>query len=117
MMDTVLQRGRWFGHKMKEADLISIHLQDESKEIFRQIAEVDRYLRLQIKQALYNGFTPMEVLIELRNSPFLQPTAKKKRSFLTHKEMDSDSLAKGPLSRHHLRFQTFSIMRTLSMIC
>ena len=28
-MDTVLQRGRWFGHKMKEADLISIHLQDE----------------------------------------------------------------------------------------
>ena len=83
MMDTVLQRGRWFGHKMKEADLISIHLQDESKEIFRQIAEADRYLRLQIKQALYNGFTPMEVLIELRNSPFLQPTAKKKRSFLT----------------------------------
>ena len=85
MMDTVLQRGRWFGHKMKEADLISIHLQDESKEIFRQIAEADRYLRLQIKQALYNGFTPMEVLIELRNSPFLQPTARKTFLFDTRK--------------------------------
>ena len=82
-MDTVLQRGRWFGHKMMEADLISLYLQDESKEIFRQIAEADRYLRLQIKQALFNEFTPTEVLLELRNSPFLKPTSRIKRAFLT----------------------------------
>ena len=81
-MDTVLQRGRWFGHKMK-ADLIAIHLQDNAKEIFRQIAESDRYLRLQIKQALHNELKPLQVLLELRNSPHIKPTSRKKRSFLS----------------------------------
>lgn len=81
-MDTVLQRGRWFGHKMKEADLICIHLQDEPREVFRQIAEADQYLRRQIKLSLRNGLTPLQVLLELRNSPFFAPTSKAKSSFL-----------------------------------
>ena len=55
MGDTVLQRGRWFGHKMGIVDITAIHLQDEAREFFRQIAEADRYLRLQIKQALWEG--------------------------------------------------------------
>ena len=80
--DTVLQRGRWFGHKMPDIDLICIHLQDESREVFRQIAEADRYLRLQIKQALHNNFPPNRVMIELRNSPFVSPTSKSKSKFL-----------------------------------
>jgi hypothetical protein len=83
MMDTVLQRGRWFGHKMSQIDITAIHLQDEAREVFRQIAEADRYLRLQIKQSLHEGHSPLEVLVEMRNSPFVSPTSRAKRRYLT----------------------------------
>ena len=83
MMDTVLQRGRWFGHKMKEAELICLHMQEQPLEVFRQIAEADLYLRRQIKQALHDGLQPLQVLVELRNSPFISPTSKSKRKFLS----------------------------------
>lgn len=83
MMDTVLQRGRWFGHKMGQIDITAIHMQDEPREVFRQIAEADRYLRLQIKQALHEGHTPLEVLVELRNSPFISPTSGAKSKYLS----------------------------------
>jgi len=82
MGDTNMQMGRWFGHKMKERDLISIHMQDCSLEIFRQIAQADRYLRLQIKLSLEMDHSPLRVLLELRNSPFFRSTSRDKSAFL-----------------------------------
>ncbi|MDB2540184.1 Z1 domain-containing protein [Candidatus Poseidoniales archaeon] len=82
MGDTNLQMCRWFGHKQNHRDLICIHLQDISRNIFRQIAEADRYLRLQIKTSLHYNHTPMQVLVELRNSPFFRSTSKAKSNFL-----------------------------------
>jgi hypothetical protein len=82
MGDTNLQMCRWFGHKQNHRDLICIHLQDISRETFRQIAEADRYLRLQIKTSLHENHTPMQVLVELRNSPFFRSTSKSKSNFL-----------------------------------
>ena len=82
MGDTNLQMCRWFGHKQEHRDLICVHLQDISTETFRQIAEADRYLRLQIKTSLYYGHTPMQVLVELRNSPFFRSTSRSKSNFL-----------------------------------
>lgn len=84
MGDTNLQMGRWFGHKRSEVDLICIHMQDESREIFRQISEADRYLRLQIKIALKEGHSPLRVLVELRNSPYFRTTSRKKSAFLSN---------------------------------
>ena len=81
-MDTVLQRGRWFGHKASQIDITSIFLQDEARVVFREIAEADRYLRLQVQQALHEGHTPLEVLVELRNSPFVSPTSAAKSNYL-----------------------------------
>ena len=51
--------------------------------MFRQIAEADLYLRRQIKLALHSGLQPLQVLVELRNSPFISPTSKSKRKFLS----------------------------------
>jgi len=82
MGDTNLQMCRWFGHKQEHRDLICVHLQDISRETFRQIAEADRYLRLQIKTSLHYGHTPMQVLVELRNSPFFRSTSRSKSNFL-----------------------------------
>ena len=82
MGDTNLQMCRWFGHKQEHRDLICVHLQEISNEIFRQIAEADRYLRLQIKTSLFYGHTPMQVLVELRNSPFFRSTSRSKSNFL-----------------------------------
>ena len=82
MGDTNLQMCRWFGHKQEHRDLICVHLQEISNEIFRQIAEADRYLRLQIKTSLFYGHTPMQVLVELRNSLSLESTSRSKSNFL-----------------------------------
>ena len=82
MGDTTLQMGRWFGHKISSIDTVSIYLQDGTRHILRQIAEADRYLRLQIKDALIQGHSPMEVLLEMRNSPFFRSTSPSKSSFL-----------------------------------
>jgi len=84
MGDTNLQMGRWFGHKRSDIDLICIHMQDGSRETFRQIAEADRYLRLQIKIALNEGHSPLRVLVELRNSPYFRSTSRAKSAFLAN---------------------------------
>jgi hypothetical protein len=82
MGDTNLQMGRWFGHKRKDIDLLCIHMQDGSREMYRQIAEADRYLRLQIKIGLKMGHPPLRVLVELRNSPWFRATSNSKQAFL-----------------------------------
>ena len=78
MGDTNLQMGRWFGHKRQDIDLLCVHMQDSSREMFRQIAEADRYLGLQIKIALREGHSPLRVLVELRNSPWFRATSNSK---------------------------------------
>ncbi len=80
--DTNLQMCRWLGHKKSEFDLMAIHMQKESLEIFREITEADRYLRLQIKIALKHGHSPLRVLVELRNSPYFRATSRVKSTFL-----------------------------------
>src|SRR5207249_450858 len=80
--DASLQMGRWLGHKMAALDTISIFMQDGVRNVFRQVAEADRYLRRQIKQAVVSGHKPSEVLLELRNSRFFRITSPSKSVFL-----------------------------------
>lgn len=82
MGDTSLQMGRWLGHKMSYLDTISIFLQDQTREVLWQIAEADRYLRQQIKDAIVHGHPPTRVLLEMRNSRFFRITSPSKSTFL-----------------------------------
>jgi len=82
MGDTVLQMGRWFGHKKSYIDLISIYMQDGLRILFRDIADADRYLRVQIKDAIFRNLRPDEILIELRNSPQFRSTSPSKSKFV-----------------------------------
>ena len=82
MGDTVLQMGRWFGHKKSYIDLISIYIQDGLRILFRHIADADRYLRVQIKDAIFRDLRPDEILLELRNSPQFRATSPSKSRFV-----------------------------------
>jgi len=82
MGDTVLQMGRWFGHKKSYIDLISIYMQDGLRILFRHIADSDRYLRAQIKDAIFRNLRPDEILVELRNSPQFKATSPSKSKFV-----------------------------------
>jgi hypothetical protein len=85
MGDSVLQMGRWFGHKKSYIDLISIYMQDGLRVLFREIANADRHLRVQIKDAIYDGRKPDKILIELRNSPHFRATSPDKSRFVNYK--------------------------------
>ena len=75
MGDTVLQMGRWFGHKKSYIDLISIYIQDGLRVLFRDIADADKHLRVQIKDAIFRNLSPDEILLELRNSRQFRATS------------------------------------------
>ncbi len=81
--DATLQMGRWLGHKRRELDLISIFLQKGVQDLYQQVALADRYLRLQIKDVIKRDYSPMQVLLELRNSPFFRATSPAKSRFLS----------------------------------
>lgn len=81
--DTVLQRGRWFGHKKDHIDLIQVFLQRQSQLVFRQISLADYELRIQMKQAIRRGLGPTQVLLQLRNSPYFASTSSSKSKFVT----------------------------------
>ena len=44
-------------------------MQEGLRVLFRHISEADRYLRIQIKDAIFRDLRPDEILVELRNSP------------------------------------------------
>ena len=107
MGDTVLQMGRWFGHKKSYMDLVSIYMQEGLRTLFRQIAEADRYLRIQIKDAIFKDLRPDEILLELRNSPHFRSTSPSKSRFV------SASLAGGYSGRRALLRQPIFSKETL----
>ena len=82
MGDTVLQMGRWFGHKKSYIDLISIYIQDGIRVLFRDIADADKHLRVQIKDAIIRNLRPDEILLELRNSRQFRATSPSKSRFV-----------------------------------
>ena len=82
MGDSVLQMGRWFGHKKDHMDLIKVYMPEVIKVLFRDIADADKELRRQIKFAILNDLSPEQILIELRNSPQFRATSSAKSKFV-----------------------------------
>lgn len=76
--DTNLQMCRWFGHKKKDIDLLSVYMQDHSLELFQSISEADRELRMQFRYHIYNNIPNKCLLLYLFNSPLFQNTSPSK---------------------------------------
>lgn len=84
MSDTSLQMCRWFGHKRKIIDLITVYSQKHSLSLFQEISQCDKYLRETIYQGFNSGLKGPCMLIELRNSPLFRLTSPRKSKFFEH---------------------------------
>ena len=73
--DTNLQMCRWFGHKKKDIDLISLYVMEDVNNLFKSITRCDDALRLSIKKSIIEGKSPENVLIELWSSDLFSLTS------------------------------------------
>jgi hypothetical protein len=76
--DTNLQMCRWFGHKKKDIDILTVYMQGHSLELFQSISEADRELRSQFKYHIYNNIPNKCLLLALFNSPLFRTTSPNK---------------------------------------
>ncbi len=82
MGDTNLQMCRWFGHKKKDIDILSLYLTDNIRSLFKDITRCDDALRISIRNSIIEGNSPDKVLIELWSSNFFSVTSPRKRKLL-----------------------------------
>ena len=73
--DTNLQMCRWFGHKKKDIDLISLYIMEDVNNLFKSITRCDDAIRLSIKKSIIESKTPENVLIELWSSDLFSLTS------------------------------------------
>ena len=73
--DTNLQMCRWFGHKKKDVDLLSLYINDEIRGLFKDITKCDDALRASIKESIIQNKKPDKVLIELWSSNLFSATS------------------------------------------
>lgn len=73
--DANLQMCRWFGHKKKDIDLISLYIMEDVNNLFKSITRCDDALRLSIKKSIIENKTPENVLIELWSSDLFSLTS------------------------------------------
>ena len=94
--DTNLQMCRWFGHKRKHIDLISVYLMGHAKELYQGLSKVDDSLRNEFKESIHKGMDPECFLISLQNNHLFAATSPRKSKFLAknHKSSYSDGRVK-----------------------
>ena len=80
--DTTLQMCRWFGHKKNDIDIISLHLMDNVRGLFKDVTRCDEALRASIKRSIVEGKNPEQVLIELWSSNLFNVTSNLKARLL-----------------------------------
>lgn len=80
--DTNLQMCRWFGHKKKEIDILTLYIMDETRGLFKDISRCDEALRSSIKKCIVDGLSPEKVLIELWSSSLFSVTSNLKARLL-----------------------------------
>ena len=79
--DTNLQMGRWFGHKRKDIDILSIYTQRLNVTLFNDLALCDAMLRQRFRDILIDE-TPMdEAVIEIVTSEAFRATSPSKSQF------------------------------------
>lgn len=93
MGDTNLQMCRWFGHKKKDIDILSLYMTDNIRSLFKDITRCDDALRISIRNSIIEGKSPDKVLIELWSSNFFSITSPRKRKLLTKKKNSAISFS------------------------
>lgn len=93
MGDTNLQMCRWFGHKKKDIDILSLYLTDNIRSLFKDITRCDDALRTSIRNSIIEGKTPDKVLIELWSSNFFSITSPRKRKLLVRQKNSAISFS------------------------
>lgn len=82
--DTLLQMGRWFGYRPGYEDLPRIWMPEELKLRFRNLAQVETEIRLDIERYRIQDLTPMDIAVRIRAIPGMAITgATKMRSART----------------------------------
>ncbi len=76
--DTLLQMGRWFGYRPRYTDLPRIWMTQELADAFRDLALVERELRLDLLRYEVEGVTPLEFAPRIRTHPTLMITSAQK---------------------------------------
>lgn len=73
--DTLLQMGRWFGHRGGYADLPRIWMTEELADWFRHLAVVEAEIRKDIDRYITEDKDPMTFAVRIRTHPKLLATA------------------------------------------
>ena len=89
--DTNLQMCRWFGHRRKYIDLISVFCQKHTLNLFTEIALCDQQLRKQLETHLILNTPPKCVIVDLLNSPLFKLTSPNKSRFFENVKGNSFS--------------------------
>lgn len=67
MYDTLMQMGRWFGHRQGYVDLCRVFMRRDTQEWFTHIAEATEELRASVMKMQEGGATPMEFGLRVRS--------------------------------------------------
>ncbi|WP_305787358.1 Z1 domain-containing protein [Symbioplanes lichenis] len=73
--DTLLQMGRWFGHRAGYADLPRIWMTEELTGWFRHLAVVEAEIRKDIDRYLVEDKNPLTFAVRIRTHPKMMVTA------------------------------------------
>ena len=76
--DTLLQMGRWFGYRAGYTDLPRIWMTSELADSFRDLALVEKELRLDLRRYELEGVTPLDFAPQIRTHPKLMITSAQK---------------------------------------
>lgn len=90
VLDTLLQMGRWFGHRRSYVDLTRIFTTNTLIEWFQEVAAAEEELRDDIRLYSVTGKTPIDFGPRVRSHPVLRPTARGK---MHHADEVSSSFA------------------------
>lgn len=90
VLDTLLQMGRWFGHRREYVDLTRLYTTATLRDWFQEVAAAEEELRDDIRIYAVTGRTPMDFGPRVRRHPILTPTARNK---MQHAQVASTSFA------------------------
>lgn len=76
--DTLLQMGRWFGHREEYVDLTRLWTTEELLRRFRHLALVEEEMRDRVEVYEREGLTPLQFGVKIRSHPAMLATAANK---------------------------------------
>lgn len=76
--DTLLQMGRWFGYRTNYTDLPRVWMTQDLADSFRDLALVEKELRLDLRRYELEGVTPLDFAPKIRTHPKLMITSAQK---------------------------------------